>query len=221
MKRPQFGLRLIAVAIVATALVFANLDGYQTEPFDNANFFGEPPLINWTHGWPFICLVRQSPIVGSGKTGWIGVTSRWPIDNARIIAFRAKPLLADIAFFIAVMAGTAYGVPLLIDWLKTWRSFSLKTFIGAMTLLSVLFALSVPFFKSERFAHFAIQCFGNDVPLDAKVRHAMQLFAIGIIVVATVTAAFALSHVIYTKAAALFELRRKVMSSSRDETESP
>lgn len=90
-----------------------------------------------------------------------------------------------------------------------------------MTLLSILFAMSVPFFKSERVAHFTIQCFGNDVPPDAKVRHAMQLSAIGIIALATVTAAFALIHLIYTKAAALSKLRRKGKSSSRDEAESP
>ena len=133
------------------------------------------------------------------KLGWIGITSRWPFDDAPVIAFRAKPLLADFVFILSVLVGTAYTAPLLVEWIKAWRSFSLRTVIIAMTLFSALFAASVPFLKSESTASFAAQCFGKDVPPDAQFRHALQLLSIGTISIGTLMAVFALVHLFYAR----------------------
>ncbi len=193
-----------ATTIVCGALVFANLDGYQNEPFGGGHFFGEPPLINWAHGWPSICLVRSSIAKGRpgaslnrARLGTNGTTNRWPFDNAEIYAFYVNPCLVDLSFFVAVLIGTAYATPRFLNWLTTFRSFSLKSLIIATALLAVLFAAAIPVLKSDTVVQFANQCFDEHTPSSTKVRYLAQLSAIGMIAIGALMAAFALVHFSY------------------------
>lgn len=131
--RPRRCLRALTIVVpllVALGLIVASCDGYHNEPGSLSSFRVEPPLINWTHGWPFYIFVRSSIYPHSGKrsspatfTGPAATYSRWPIDSAPRYAFRMPALLADIAIFVLLVAGSAYGAPRIARrWLLTDRS---------------------------------------------------------------------------------------------------
>tara|TARA_R110002073_G_scaffold80260_5_gene193432 strand:- start:720 stop:1406 length:687 start_codon:yes stop_codon:yes gene_type:complete len=95
-----------------TLLAFAtlNLDGYQIHLvfWDSSSrewrgpgdFNGEPPFNNWAHGWPFAFVVRSSvfqPTPNVQAIDEIPWTSRWPVDDAKAIAFNRWLLGADCA----------------------------------------------------------------------------------------------------------------------------
>jgi hypothetical protein len=192
---------IFATAIVGGALLFVNLDGYQYEIFGGRDFFGEPPLINWTHGWPSTCLVRNSPIPtsysigGASYTGWAGTTSRWPFDGSPVIVFWIKPFLIDCAFIVFVLFGAAYTAPRLIYWLKTWKKFSLKSLLAATTLFAVVFAISARALHSASILRFLDSCFGARVLLATKFHYGLQLSAVAIITIGTALTAFAVLHI--------------------------
>ncbi len=195
---------IVTTAIVCGALLFANFDGYQNEPFGSDNFFGELPLINWTHGWPSICLVRNSiyPVSGiyssGGKSfsGPYGTNSRWPFDGT-LVTFWIKPFLIDCAFFVLVLFGTAYTTPRLIGWLKMWKQFSLRSLLAATTLLAIVFAIFIPLLLSASVQHFLKNCFGASVLPTTKFRYALQLSAIAAIAIGTALTLFTVLHVAY------------------------
>ncbi len=94
--RPHWA-AVLATAFVAATLVIANLEGYHNELAHDGDLTGEPPLINWTHGWPSAFMVRASfsnLSAISKATVFAGsneITSRWPFDDARVFAFWSVP----------------------------------------------------------------------------------------------------------------------------------
>jgi hypothetical protein len=182
---------VFATTLVASALAFANLDGSHNELFGSGNFFAEPPLFNWTHGWPSVCLVRRSMYPLSGKytnngttsIGPHGTYSRWPFDNAPVSIFWIKPILIDCSFFILVVAGTAYSTSQLKARFKRDKSFSLKLLFLFTTLSAAICAIAVERLMAGNPRQFIEQAFGGSIPQTTKVRYALQLAAIAVIAI--------------------------------------
>src|SRR5262245_61163257 len=98
---------VFAGLIAFSAIAFLNADGYHNEPFGNGNFYDEPPDINWTHGWPFICLGRSSVVIGPlvVTPPTRRITSRWPIRDVKPTYFYPGAMAADAAIaFLFVIA---------------------------------------------------------------------------------------------------------------------
>ena len=128
-----------------------NLDGYQTHLFSPwggmGDFRGEPPIINWCHGWPGSFMVRHSNYSvkeGKGKrpsgpvSGPFAAYNRWPIDNAPVAAFSAKTFAIDILILASLIFGTAYG-------LRGRRLPKLRFSINSLLLLTSIVAVAVTF----------------------------------------------------------------------------
>jgi hypothetical protein len=104
---------LITALVVAVAMLYLNLDGYQKHLNPGSNFFGKPSNSMWTHGWPFFFVIRMSnyPLSGVWEEHGIsfygpsGVYSRWPVDDARVQFLGFTPLFLDLLFFISVVPG--------------------------------------------------------------------------------------------------------------------
>jgi hypothetical protein len=136
-KRTRRRTAIIATLTVALSLAFLNLDGYQNELVGRGDFFGEPPTVNWVHGWPCGFLGRQSiyPLSGiysspGSFSGPEGFYSRWPFGSAPVIAFWLGPLVIDCTFFAFVVAGTAYATQK--------GTFSLRVLFLAVSFLAVV-----------------------------------------------------------------------------------
>ncbi|HEY7329473.1 MAG TPA: hypothetical protein VH592_17675, partial [Gemmataceae bacterium] len=132
--------------IVFATLAFLNLDGYHNEPFRHHSepfgpdsFYQEPPDINWTHGWPFVCAGRTS--VGTGPLVVVSVqhaiTSRWPFDGTPFTYVYRGPLYADVAILVAAVIATVWSINSLTWGSKRRPSFGLKFLFGMMSLTAV------------------------------------------------------------------------------------
>lgn len=105
---------------VAASLTFLNLDGYQEHLMLNikganfrgpGDFVGEPPMINWVHGWPVGCAVRMSiknQVPGPIGNPWIH-TSRWPFDSTPIKYFSPLGAVVDLLICVLISGGTYFG----------------------------------------------------------------------------------------------------------------
>jgi hypothetical protein len=144
--------------VVAVTFLFLCLDGYHTEiplsPKRLGDFFGEPPLINWTHGWPCCVIVRSSiyPLsVGKGGpsvesfTGEAGYYSRWPIDEAPANALNLLALVIDVLAFAALVTGTWFGTALFSCCTAFPPRFSLRTLFLLTTAIAIGLAPLVRF----------------------------------------------------------------------------
>src|SRR5690606_15397516 len=106
---------------------------------------GEPPLINWAHGWPVAFAIRSSVYsVSAGRgipvqsiAGDVGLYSRWPIDDSPIIAFSVVAAVCDVLFCLALVCGTFVGAR------KLARRFGLRLRFGIRSLLVGFSVLAV------------------------------------------------------------------------------
>jgi hypothetical protein len=159
-RKPGFTFSLVlAIAgglAVLASLTFLNLDGYQNEPFGPRNFYSEPPDINWTHGWPYVCMGRLSLSAGPlmMKVVQPSITSRWPFEGTPATYFYAKPLIADILIGVVSVTTTLWSFSYLG---RRWslHRFSLKFLFVLITAIAVAFALWRPDFAS-RFVQYRI-----------------------------------------------------------------
>lgn len=153
-----------ATLIIVAALAFANLDGYHNHLFGDGNFDGEPPLINWAHGWPCCFLIRKSPWDASDPAPRPDlqmegnyIYSRWPFDRAPVFRYWLRPLLIDVAVAIMLIVGTFWSSQRLASKLRINPQFGLKTLFGITAAIGAFFAFGLPLVQSiamRRVFHF-------------------------------------------------------------------
>jgi hypothetical protein len=141
--RSPWPLALVSGAIVFARLALLNLDGYHNEPFGPGDFLGEPPNINWTHGWPFVCMGRTS--VGTGPLVVAKVqttiTSRWPFDDTPVHYLYPGRLGADIAILFMSVLGTVWSINSLMRRPIRRLRYGLKFLFVVMTLTAAVLAM--------------------------------------------------------------------------------
>jgi hypothetical protein len=137
-------------------MAYLNLDGYHNEPFSDDDPKGVPPNINWTHGWPWVCLGRISFIPQKGPPpglpATIMITSRWPFDGAESTYFSIRPFVANMALLTVLVLGTASRVFQLAGQSKFRFRFGLRLLFGLMTITAVVFALDIPSYVNRTMA---------------------------------------------------------------------
>jgi hypothetical protein len=194
-KRQVHGLCVAATVAVAGTLLFLNLDGYQKHLFGSGalNILGEPPIINWAHGWPCVCVIRQStyPLTGKWQSansflGPGGYYSRWPLDDAPVSFFSLSALLIDSAILSVLTLGTGYAVQRLIG-----RPFGLKWLFAATAVAGLGCAALV----SPRMWPTVQRAFAPDSTSATKVRCAVYLLLFAISLVATSLAGYSISDI--------------------------
>ena len=118
--RHQTALAVLCTLGVAASLAYLNLDGYQkhlvgyfgpnTGIRGTGNFTGEPPDINWVHGWPIGCAVRNSVRQWpSQQIPWkagFASTSRWPFDGTPVAFWSPFAACIDLGFGVLAGVGT-------------------------------------------------------------------------------------------------------------------
>ena len=155
-REKPFDSHWIATITVASAFTFLCLDGYHNgfaiALNGSSDFFGEPPIINWTHGWPFHFAVRSSIYPAStgpgipnppSWTGDVGYYSRWPFDDAPMTVFHLLPLVVDAVIFILLIVGTWFGCSQLSSHFSFRFRFGLKTLFVATFLVAVAVAFKM------------------------------------------------------------------------------
>jgi hypothetical protein len=142
---------IIGGLIVLATLVFLNLDGYHNEPFGPGGFYEEPPDINWTHGWPFVCMGRLS--VGTGPLMLSSVqrtiTNRWPFDDAQVTYVYRRYLYSDIAIVVVSVVATVWGINRLVRRLRARRRYGLRSVFVLTTIVAVIAAFGAPYLASR------------------------------------------------------------------------
>ncbi len=141
--------------IISGPLIFLNLDGYHIGLPWLKDFNEEPPNINWTHGWPWRFMGRSSiystasgisaptPASIAGTVGnEIGITSRWPFDEAPISYFVWRAMLADVAFLIVLTVGTVFAVRRFAGHLRV--HFGMRSLLIVMTAVAGVLAFQLP-----------------------------------------------------------------------------
>jgi hypothetical protein len=138
-----------AAVLVLLCGLFLNLDGYHihiASPWSGrGDFKAELPSINWVHGWPMGFAVRSSiysPKAGKGVpitsiTGELGYYSRWPFDNAPMVAFNAGVAVIDCALCTLVVLGTYLGMRRLaarFGWRLRYSTRTLLIIMGVTSL---------------------------------------------------------------------------------------
>jgi hypothetical protein len=140
----------VAGAVVAAALLCENLDGYHNQL--GGNYGAELPVINWTHGWPFVGLVRYSPAdltAAEIKAGWRiqpaspRYTSRWPFDGAHVSRVYPFWLFVDSVIAAAIVLGVGVAMQFWTQRLRIANHFSLRSIFGVVTLCAVA-AVALP-----------------------------------------------------------------------------
>lgn len=204
-RRQYFGWHWVAAALTLGAAVFLNLDGYQTGNDitfrSDSDFYGEPPAINWTHGWPFYFMVRSSiysPAAGPGGpipatiSGELGFYSRWPFDAAPLISFDWQPLLLDLAILAALVVGVWFAVSsFTAKWPLPLR-FNLKSLFVATFVVAVVSAFNL---------------------LSFLPRHVFQFAALGVAYLAMLATSIALVTAVIDGLGWLTRVARRPMSS--------
>lgn len=149
-----------ATLVVVAALAFENLDGYHNELFGKGDIGGEPPLINWTHGWPYYFLIRKSPWDESdpaprpnSQVDGYYIYSRWPFDRAPVFRYWLRPLLIDVAVAIVLIVGTFWSSQRLANKLRISPRFSLKTLFGFTAAIGAFLAFGLPLVQSIATRH--------------------------------------------------------------------
>ncbi len=139
---------LVACGVLASC-VFLNVDGYQLHlisPWGGVGeITGEPPLVNWCHGWPVGFAIRSSMYsVDAGRgvnvqsfTGDCGLYSRWPIDESPVIAFSVLAAVCDLLICMTLVCGTFVGAR------KLALHFGFRLRFGIRSLLVWVFVLAV------------------------------------------------------------------------------
>jgi len=136
--------------VVFATLAYLNLDGYHNEPYGSGDFFGDPPDINWTHGWPFVCMVRNS--VGTGplvvRVVQRTVTSRWPFDGTPVSYFYRNSFWVDVAILVVLVGAVVWSIYTLVPSLPKRLSYGLKALFVLMTMSSVA-AIGLPYLANR------------------------------------------------------------------------
>jgi hypothetical protein len=175
-------LSMAAAAVAAGSLLFLNLDGHHKHLFGNdaINVYEEPPLINWAHGWPWVCAVRSSIYPLTGMRGQptppqiaapLGYYSRWPFDNAPVTVFSAPALMNDCVIALALTMGTGYLLHRLIGY--GHMKFGLK---GLLMATSAVALACAALFSAPAWA----RAFGPDASASTHVRCAFYLFVMAL-----------------------------------------
>jgi len=134
----------VAAVVVAAALLCENLDGYHNQL--GGNYSEDLPVINWTHGWPFVSLVRRSPAdltPAEIKAGWRirpaapKYTSRWPLDVASVSDVYPTWLFIDSVIAVAITLGVGLAIQFWTQKLRIANHFSLRSIFGVVTLCAV------------------------------------------------------------------------------------
>lgn len=145
---------ILGAVAVTLALLFTNLDGYQTHllsPGGPGDIHEEPPVINYCHGWPACFLVRcsnYSETLGKGHavpqnltiTGPVGLYSRWPVDSAPVFYFSGAWLAVDVGIFVLLGVGTAFGLQPVDAWLRARLRFSIRAMFILTTIVAIVVA---------------------------------------------------------------------------------
>jgi hypothetical protein len=189
-RKPHW-IAVLATVFVAAILLVANLDGYHNHLFNHffagdTEFADDPrtALFNWSHGWPWMFMVRASiyPLsgvyTGNGFIGAHGFNSRWPFDDARVFLLDIKPLVFDCVCCIALVVGTAYATQRLGCWLYPRNSYGLKTLFIATAIAAVFI------------------CFGPDMFTDDS-RYSLYYTTLSVAGIATVLTLFSVGHIAY------------------------
>jgi hypothetical protein len=151
MRANSQALPLLATLLTLVSFVFLNLDGYQLHlfsPWGNGDVTGGPPLANWAHGWPIGFAVRSSiysvqagrGVIAPSFTGEIGFYSRWPTDNAPVVAFSGFAAGCDLLLGLLLVWGTFIGTSKLVGYLGLKPRFSLRTLFVSVAAAAVLLA---------------------------------------------------------------------------------
>ena len=148
-RRPRFRLPSLSAftggLIVFATLAYLNLDGYHNEPFGPGGFNDEPPDINWTHGWPYVCMGRSSVDVNSVlRHPQLEITSRWPFDGVPATYFYVNSLLADIAIAVAFVAATVCSLDYLVRRWPVRLRYGLKFLFILMTVSAIAIVFGWP-----------------------------------------------------------------------------
>jgi hypothetical protein len=173
-KRIRFPslLAIIGGLIVFATLTFLNLDGYHNEPYSPGGFSEEPPNINWTHGWPFVCMGRGS--VGTGplmvRVVQMTLTSRWPFDGTPVTYLYRNALCADLAILVASVAATVWGINSLVRRSSKRLSYGLRFLFVLMTVAAVA-SIGLPYLASRLIQY--------------RIAMAILALAAGIVILAT------------------------------------
>jgi hypothetical protein len=147
-------------ALIAVALAFLNLDGYQlhvASPWGRGDVVGEPPVSNWVHGWPIGFAVRSSIYsVHAGRgakvqsfTGEHGLYSRWPFDDSPVSAFSVLAASGNLLICALLLIGTFVGTRKLAGRLKLHLQFTLRALLICVLASAVLVAGREWFFASR------------------------------------------------------------------------
>lgn len=149
-----------ATLVVIAALAFANLDGYHNHLFGHGDFSGEPPLINWAHGWPYCFLIRKSPWQASDPAPRPNfyvegqhIYSRWPFDRAPVFRYWPRPLVADVGVAVVLIVGTFLSSQRLANKLRINPRFGLKSLFSFTGLIGAFFAFGLPLVQSIALRH--------------------------------------------------------------------
>jgi len=140
-------LAVVAVVLTCAALLLENLDGYHND--FGGNYRGEPPIINWTHGWPFIAVVRSSISRGSIRNKPLDYTSRWPIDDASVSRVYFVRLVIDLAIAFALVVGAGWAAQVWAMRMPVPNQFGLKTAFALLTLSAVITVVAMPLSRLE------------------------------------------------------------------------
>jgi hypothetical protein len=147
---------VLATVFVAAILLLANIDGYHNQLFGERDLAGEPPLINWAHGWPWTFVVRASFFsptaiyTAPDFSGSPGITSRWPFDDAQVFAFWVRPLVLDSICFVVSVLGTAYATQRIARWWNPQNSYGLRTMFIATAVVAVALCFGPALFANDR-----------------------------------------------------------------------
>ena len=152
MNRTPNSLPLIVTFAVLSAFVFLNVDGYQLHlisPWGGVGeITGEPPFVNWAHGWP-VCFAIRSSIysVSAGQgvkvqsfTGEHSFYSRWPIDESPVAAFSVFAATCDLLFCVIFLIGTFVGTRKISVKLGLQFQFGMRSLLACMLICAVLLA---------------------------------------------------------------------------------
>lgn len=156
MRHEQWFALLCTVAVGAS-LIFLNLDGYQEHLMLNSNgtefrgpgdLWGEPPVINWVHGWPIGFAIRSSiqlpnplppgGVILSPAGESLDNTSRWPFDATPIRHFGTSGAVLDILICLATSIGTYTGAGRFAGRFGLRVRFNLATILTLIALAALV-----------------------------------------------------------------------------------
>lgn len=156
--RHEQSFAILCTLVVVASLAFLNLDGYQkylalttngARFHGPGNFSGEPPVINWVHGWPIGFAIRSSiqlpnplppggVILSAAGAPDLPNTSRWPFDSTPIRHFGVSGAVLDALICLAIGVGTYLGAKGFAERLKLQVRFRLATILVLIAAVALV-----------------------------------------------------------------------------------